>query len=301
MFTRYINEYGYGWDVIETERGLLIQHDGGSSLGSSAEMRRYIGAGVVTILFCNQSYGNEVLFYPVRDKIENLIFGGDVVLPPQVKNVPAEKLRKYEGDYTLVGDGVFRVRYQNRGLHVTPEGQEAVNALFSVEPAVAEHFAKLNTMAEDVLNPILSGDYDKFAAVLSNRKRRLTPVRQLIAMRLERHAQRTGDITEVIARVTLPSEFREKKAAQTFVQFKGNKGSIYFSLFWQDMINVGIAPEDDVPDLSSSFQPLGGSKFAGYHLDMARNFRISFLSDAKGIVTGLIIPAGLEKIKADRS
>jgi hypothetical protein len=67
------------------------------------------------------------------------------------------------------------------------------------------------------------------------------------------------------------------------------------------MINVGIAPEEGVPELSVPFLPLGGSKFAGYHLDMARNFRISFLSDDKGIVTGLIIPTGSEKIKADRS
>jgi len=301
IFTPYINEYGYGWDVISTENGLLIQHDGGSSLGCSAEMRRYIGAGVVTILFCNQSYGQEVLFYPIRDKLENLVFGGDVTLPPRIKSVSAEKLRKFEGDYTLKGGGVIEVRHKNQGLHVTPEGQEAVNALFAVEPAVAGQFAKLNTLAEEVLNPVLSGDYDKLAEVLSNRKRRLTPVRQLITMRLDRYAKRTGEIKEVIARVTLPAEFRDKKAAQTFVQFKGEKGSLYFSLFWQDMTNVGIAPEEGVPDLSVPFLPLDGPEYAGYHLDMTRNFRIAFQFDDKGAVTGLIIPSGSEKIRADRS
>ncbi|MFC2165037.1 serine hydrolase domain-containing protein [Acidobacteriota bacterium] len=301
IFTPYINEYGYGWDVISSERGLLIQHDGGSSLGGSAEMRRYIDAGVVTILFCNQSYGQEVLFYPVRDKIENLIFGGDVVLPPLVKSVPAEKLRKFEGDYTLESGDVIKVKYRNQRLRVTPTGQEAVTALFAVEPAMAKEFLKLNTLTEDVLNPVLKGDYDKLAEVLSNKKRRLSPVCQLISMRLEQDAKRTGEINKVIARVTLPAEFRENLAAQTFVQFKGEKGSIYFSLFWQDMINVGIAPEEGVPDLSVPFQPLDGSVFAGYHLDMARNFKISFLIDEKGSVTGLIIPSGSEKIKAKRS
>ncbi|GAH56434.1 unnamed protein product, partial [marine sediment metagenome] len=54
IFTPFLNDYGYGWDVLETERGILIQHDGGSMLGNSAEIRRYIDADVFTILFCNQ-------------------------------------------------------------------------------------------------------------------------------------------------------------------------------------------------------------------------------------------------------
>jgi len=300
MFTPYLNEYGYGWDVIASERGLLIQHDGGSSLGSSAEMRRYIDAGVVTILFCNQSYGNEVLFYPIRDKVEDLVFGANVVLPPKVKNVPVVELRKFEGSYKLEGGGLIKVRAKNQALHVSPDGQEAVNALFAVGEALAEHFAKLNTLAEDVLNPILSGDYDKLAAVLSDRKRRLGSVRQLIAMRLDKHAKRTGEIKKVIARVTLPAEFKEKRAARTIIQFKGEKNSVYFIFFWQDMMNVGVGPAMGVPDLSVPFQTLNGFEFAGYHLDMARNFRMAFLVDDKGIPVGLIIPSGSERIRADR-
>jgi hypothetical protein len=129
----------------------------------------------------------------------------------------------------------------------------------------------------------------------------LNAVRQLITMRLERYAKRTGEIKEVIARVTLPAEFGEKETAQTFVQFKGEMGSIFFSLFWQDMKNVGVAPEMGVPDLSVPYHLLDGSDFAGYHLDMARNFKMSFTADDKGSVTGLIFQSGSEKISAKRS
>jgi hypothetical protein len=80
MFTPLWNDYGYGWDVLEREMGTLIQHDGGSMLGCSAEIRRYIDAGVVTILFCSQSYGQQTLMEAVRDPIETLVFGGRVAI-----------------------------------------------------------------------------------------------------------------------------------------------------------------------------------------------------------------------------
>ncbi|MFQ6039068.1 MAG: serine hydrolase domain-containing protein, partial [Candidatus Aminicenantales bacterium] len=105
IFTPYLNDYGYGWDVLRTERGLLIQHDGGSTLGSSSEIRRYMDAGIVSILFCNASFGRQTLMGVVRDKIETLIFGGDVPLPPEVRPFNRDEFRKFEGTYTLTTGG----------------------------------------------------------------------------------------------------------------------------------------------------------------------------------------------------
>ena len=42
LYKPFLNDYAYGWDTLQTPRGLLIQHDGGSGLGSSAEMRRVL-------------------------------------------------------------------------------------------------------------------------------------------------------------------------------------------------------------------------------------------------------------------
>jgi len=74
MFTPVDNDYGYGWDILESDHGLLIKHDGGSTLGSSSEIRRYLDAGLVTMLFCNQGYGRMTLMEVVREKTEALVF-----------------------------------------------------------------------------------------------------------------------------------------------------------------------------------------------------------------------------------
>jgi hypothetical protein len=67
---------------------------------------------------------------------------------------------------------------------------------------------------------------------------------------------------------------------------------------------VGFGVDMRAPDLSIPFLPLTttGNEFAGYHLDMARNFQINFLVDEDGRVTGLTVPNGdgpVEALKAE--
>jgi CubicO group peptidase (beta-lactamase class C family) len=291
MFTPFLNDYGYGWDVLDREMGTLIQHDGGSDLGNSAEMRRYIDARVVTILFCNQSYGRGALFEPIRDKIEELAFGGDVTFPPAVTTADPEILKTYEGMYVLSGGGQFKVMPKGSVLLVGPDGQNAVNVLFNVKKADAGTYNQLRNLSEKVFVSALSGDFDEFGKALYDRDRMLGFIREHIPMRMERSKKRTGEIREVFARIALPSDLRGKNSVQVFVELRGEKASLYFGLFWRDSKIVGLDVVMGVPALTILFLPStsGGNDFIGYNLDMARNFRISFLVDKDGHVTGLVV------------
>jgi len=300
MFTPFLNEYGYGWDVIRDERGLLIQHDGGSMLGNSAEMRRYIDKEITTILFCNQSYGRRTLMEVVRDKIEVQVFGGEVVVAPEVKSMDKKELEKYSGLYALADFNRINVEISDGGLLIKPVGQEAVNALFEAGKEKGRLYHIYNNLSVNVMVPALSGDYEDFSQVLYDKEHRLGPVRDLIEMRLDLYKPQTGEITKVLARATLPTYFRGQEAAQTFVELSGEKGSIFFTLYWQDKMNVGVAPAMGVPDLWVLFYCLNGLKFAGYHLDMARVFRISFDMAEDGTITSLSTGSGEERITAEK-
>jgi CubicO group peptidase (beta-lactamase class C family) len=300
IFTPFLNNYGYGWDVLDTKRGTLIQHDGASMLGNSAEMRRYIDAGVVTILFCNQSYWRGALFEPIRDKVEELAFGGEVTLPPAVTTANPEKLKTYEGTYTLSGGGTVKVTCKGGQLLVQPKGQDAVNAIFMVNMSDAEMLEQLNRISEKIFISALSGDFEEFGKVLYDRNRWIEPARDHIQMRLARHKKQTGGIKEVKAKVALPTGFGGERSAQTIVELQGERESLYFSLDWHDSKIVGIDPTMGVPSLSIPFLPLTGTDFAGYLLDMGRNFRINFLVDADDRVTGLVVPNEDDPLKATR-
>lgn len=303
IFTPFLNDYGYGWDVLDREMGTLIQHDGGSSLGCSAEMRRYIDAGVVTMLFCNQSYGREVLFEPIRDKIEELVFGGDVTFPPIVTTIDPEALKMYEGTFLLSGGGKFRVQSKGDVLRVNPDEQDAVNAMFNVKKAEAEAFDQLRDLSEKVFNSALSGDFEEIGKLLYDRDRMLGFFREDITKILERHKKRMGEIKEVASRTALPFDLEEKESSQIFVELKGEKGSLYFDLIWRDSKIVGFGVTMRAPDLSVPFLPLtsNGDEFAGYHLDMARNFRINFLVEEDSQIMGLVVPNDDGPIEALKS
>ncbi len=303
IFTPFLNDYGYGWDVLNREMGVLIQHDGASMLGNSAEMRRYIDAGVVTMLFCNQSYGGGPLFEPIRDKVEELAFGGEVPFPQAVTTLDPEMLKMYEGTYALSGSGHFKVTHKGAGLLAEMVGQEAVNAMFNVRKADAGTYAKISGLSEKVFVSALSGDFDEFGKVLSERDRMLSFFCDRIPMRMERNKKRTGEIKGVFSRVALPSDLEGGTAVQIYVELKGERGSVFFGLIWRDSKIVGLDAVMGIPDLSIPFLPStsGENEFVGYHLDMARNFRINFLIDEDGQITGLVIPQNDGPLKALKS
>ncbi len=289
IFTPFLNDYGYGWDVLETERGILIQHDGGSMLGNSAEFRRYIDADVVTILFCNQSFGRRALFEPIRDKIETLAFGGDVVVPPPVITIETEKLRMFEGTYSLSRVGHLKADIESGRLKIKAEGQDAINALFFPENVAPGLFQDLNKLSVSVFEAALKDDYKPFESILHDKESRLGPVRDLIEMRLRRYKQKTGDIKEVKVSGTLPSDFGGPDTVMTTVQLKGEKGSIFFRLYWRGKMNIGVRPSMGALEISVPFLPISGTEFAGYHLGTAKNIRLSFDFDSGGKVTGLTV------------
>jgi CubicO group peptidase (beta-lactamase class C family) len=290
MFTPFLNDYGYGWDVFDTGKGVLIQHDGGSMLGNSAEIRRYIDQEVATILFCNQSYGRQTLMEAVRDKIEMLVFGGKVPMPPPVLTPDPKQLTKFEGTFELPSGGHLEVKQEGQKLIVNTQGQDAACMLFDPENPDPSEFVALNRLSESVFHAVFKDDFKPLEDVLHEKERRADPVRELIQMRLKMHKKRTGKIIQVTARGTLPATFDGQKAAKTTVELRGERGSLFFALYWKDGKNVGVGPSMPPGPMSVPLLPLSDLEFAGYRLDTAANIRLLFLKDETGTITGLAIP-----------
>ncbi|MFA9452652.1 MAG: serine hydrolase domain-containing protein [Candidatus Aminicenantaceae bacterium] len=300
MFTPVDNDYGYGWDILESDHGLLIKHDGGSSLGSSSELRRYLDAGLVTMLFCNQGFGRMTLMEVVREKTETLVFGGDVEMPLPVKDVVVPDAEKYTGTYTLFGGDQLKINHSQGRLQVRPQGQAAINALLGLGVEAGKRLNNLNKLSVTVFSAALAGDYEPLNAALSHRERRQQPVRDLIEMRLRNYAPRIGKVALVIAHMTMPASLSGIDAAKTFIELKGEKGSIYFGLYWKDGFNIGIEPIMAPPQLDVPFLPLSERAFAGYHLDLGKAFEITFEADKEGRISALVFASDGGKLKAIR-
>jgi hypothetical protein len=298
LYAPVLNDYAYGWDVLKTERGTLIQHDGGSMLGNAAEMRRYIDAGVVIMAFSNAD-GERVLLRGMRDKIEALAFGGTVGLPRATIEIDEGELDKFAAVYDLEFGGTFTIVREGSGLRIIADGHGATNVLAFPEH---ENLTMLHNDLDErsfmVFDAALKGDYSLFRAELGDQER-TDRFKQFIEMRVERYKDRTGRIRQVHVHGTLPGE--DSGEVVTLVGLRGEEGGqIVFRLHWSDGELVGMSPAMDVEPVSMRLAPLSPTQFAGYHLGWGKGVTIDFEVDRHNSVRTLTIATAGEDIVAVR-
>jgi CubicO group peptidase (beta-lactamase class C family) len=298
LYTPYLNDYAYGWDVLDTDRGTLIQHDGGSILGNAAEMRRYTDAGIVSMVFVNAD-GEKVLVDGVRDRIENLVFGGSVWLPPAPVAMDRAELTKFSAVYDLKFGGTFTIKVEGDGLRITAAGHGAMNVLaFPEHEDIAVLHNDLDERSYMLFDGVVTGDYSMFRAELGNEER-VDRFKSLIEMRIEKFKAETGRIRQVQVSGTVPGA--DPGEVVTTVMLKGEGGGeIGFRLHWVDGELVGMSPAMGAEPVSLRLVPLSPTQFAGYHLGWGKGITIDFEVDSHNSVRTLTIPTAGEDILATR-
>ncbi len=76
FYRPFLDDYAYGWSIEQTDHGLLIQHSGGGSFGSSdsALFRRYVEAEVVIVVLGHQAYDGQSMTRQVTSEVANIVF-----------------------------------------------------------------------------------------------------------------------------------------------------------------------------------------------------------------------------------
>jgi CubicO group peptidase (beta-lactamase class C family) len=296
MWTPFLNDYAYGWDVIEmADGGKMIRHDGGSGMGNSAVMTWLVDDDVLLVVLCNQSYGGGPLFEVIEEKVLAMI-RGDTFDVPAVR--PADQwdagdLKRYEGSYELPGGGRIEAQVENGALQLTATDQAAIDALlFPVERAEAAHSA-LNARARALLAAAISGDDAPFEGELGRGDRasrfRDAVVRQI--RRVEEMADEKVTGVEIVGTVPYMTEGLVATGAR-FLAATGARDGL--SLLWRDGKVVGLDMLVFEPTLPFVPAPDGEGEGAlvGYHLVWARSAAVKFAAD-DGTVTGLDLDGGV--------
>ena len=75
FYRPFLDDYAYGWSIKQTDHGLLIQHSGGGSFGSSdsAIFRRYVDAGVVIVVLGHQAYEGQSMTGQVTSQVAEMV------------------------------------------------------------------------------------------------------------------------------------------------------------------------------------------------------------------------------------
>jgi len=289
FYTPFLNDYAYGWDNLKTDYGTVIQHDGGSTLGYSAEFRRYIDKNVVTIILCNQSYNGVPLFEAVRDKIELIAFGGSVPIAPPVYSSSDVELQKFAGTYKLSSGGILRMYVENHALVISAEtNQNAVNALFFQEERDITGVSNLNERTKQLLTSFLNKNYLPMKQSFADTAR--------FGRFLQNWNQGTATTLSLDSIITLPSPTINRKIYQTVIPFRRQGANplsaviFRFTIFWENnkIAGIEIQPYSRNSATTMQFQLWSGATyFAGYDLNTARNALITFIMNSDGTPSGL--------------
>lgn len=308
LYTPFLNNYAYGWDVTRSDHGLLIQHNGGGSFGSSdtADFLRFIDAKVVIIVLCHKDFAKTEMAFSISPQIAKLVFGGEVEIPPAVQNTSQSVLSNYQGDYALPSGDKIGVMAENGALMLAPEGQEAVDLLAYSQAGDSSPHKELNGRTKKIMSSILQGDFKPAEEALADQSEsRIRRLRGVWEQQLEELKKEIGALTgveniETVPR--LPASYGEKTVNNTTVRIKGDKGSIGVGMIWESGKLLGFRLAESVSRVRIPFLATAPNEFAGYHLFIAKKISLRFEIDKKGNATGIKIKDSgqqklLEKVK----
>ena len=296
LFTPFRNNYAYGWNVADTDYGKVIQHDGGSDLGSSALFTWYVDQDMLTVMFCNQSYGENTLNSVLRNKMERLLFDKEVELPPATREVPLSDTRRLEGTYTLPTKGKISVKIDFGYLTLTAMGQDAVNTVFSFSNENTAELNALTDRTEKMVTAVLKGDYE-YGKTELNDEERIKGWRRWFFNQLNTSENKEDHIeTTILGGLTWP---RSEDTIEIVVKATHGKNEVKFGLLWRNGKLWGMTTGPDT--FTMRILPISKNLYAGYDIGTAKNAKLSFDIDKQGKVTGLTVHSKTGDVKAPKT
>jgi len=295
LFKPFLNNYAYGWNVTDAEHGKIIQHDGGSDLGSSALFTWYVDHDILTVLFCNQSYGENVLISPLRNKVERLLFGEEVRFPPITSESRLSDMKSFEGTYQLPTGGQLLLQTGGGYLTLIATGQDAINSIFSLNENLTVQFSEFINRTVKMVNAVLAEDYEYCKMELNNEER-IKGWRRLLIDRLNISGNKEARLETTILG-TLPWP-RSEDTIEVVVKTKHDKNDMKFGLLWRNGNLWGLTTGPSA--FTMRILPVSRKTYAGYDLGTAKNAELSFDINKHSRVTGLIVHGKTGNLKATK-
>ena len=191
MLTPELNDYGYGWDIIDTDVGTMIRHDGGSDAGVAAAARYYLDHQLTILIASNGNINGRGFAFLVEDLMEAIMEGQEIPMPPQV--IPSGSVTG--GVYDVEGGKIEIEPLENGPVLLHVEGQKLLNRIFDVDPETAASFEKMNRITQQFGELLLEKRWEE-AFALAERKtdygRRVELIEQFMRMTTERYGPITG-------------------------------------------------------------------------------------------------------------
>lgn len=300
LFTPFLNNYAYGWDVTKGEHGTVIGHNGGGDKGFNANFHWYPEKNVVVVVMSNAGdfYGTDIYSDLIMNKLTRLIFGEEFSGQKygSFAKLGAVALKKYVGTYTLPSGARFIVSVRGQQLSVEPVGQEAVE----MTTASAAGSASQRRLATDQTQTIVNGVVKReFSALKSNvpSDRAFERYRAIFEQRLTNWEKNDGAYESFEVLGTAAVWWGGDPMPATFVKLNFKNRAHIFRFHWTEGKIVGLGGEGISSPAIVPLQPVSAHTFVGWHLVLSKNIKVQFTLK-ENRVTALTITGNGESLTA---
>lgn len=258
--------YGYGWFVMETERGTKMLYHGGNETpaGYTAEFRRYPEENVTTILMVNSMIDEIGLNRVVSGNIASIVFGGkaDSSAPTLAKTFVTD-LQIYGGTYRTPSGASFKVRAENGQMIIAAENQEACNVLAPVDEKFQIKLDEANKRTKAIIE------------TATNNATKNAPFSDEIKA-LENNFGKLQK-SEILGTMPLTTQ---ADLATTYVRLQFEKAVKVFRFVWNKALIANVLQNTPLP-AATYFTPQSKSDFVGYNLLLKNSIAAKFVFDKK--------------------
>ena len=272
-------------------RGKVISHGGGTSMGTGASLVRYLDAGV-TIGVCINNSG-EQFNQVITRAVTNLIFDGEVQMPPAAISLNAAALSRFAGTYVLPSGGKLTAAVADGQLRLAAADRKGLEALFDT-PAT-ERNRKLEERTSAIVDAYVKGHYEPLLEAMITRA-----VPEPLAAR-EHQAWKSWESSygafKGFTIIGVTPEPMDDAAVNVRLDFE--RGSVHKQYVWFPRGLDGVRTLDSAPGIS--LLPSSEKELVFYNLATGALLRVTFNEERGANATGLTLHAGNNAISASRS
>ncbi len=289
LFTPFMNNYAYGWNVTKSDKGTIISHGGSNDVGFNARFQWYADKNVVIIAMSNagEYYGGTLYSAVVRDKLSSLIFGEDFSRQKQpiFIKLDAPNLKKYEGIYRMASGSEFIVALESGSLTVEPVGQEAVNALTSSTDKPS--YSQSTMRSQEIVAGVVKKDYAELRQNMTSDDS-ATRFRGFFEKKISDWEKKDGSYKGFQVLGTISTWWADDSVPATIVRLNFENSSHVFRFHWKDGKITGLGGEGIRSPITIPLKPISNDSFLGWHLVLTQNIEAQFTTEGSN-VTGVTV------------
>lgn len=292
LYTPFLNDYAYGWEIKKTKQGTpAIQH-GGDVPGFQSWYARFPAEKILIVTLINNRMRWRTL---LANTLTSAAFGQVYEIPPPLITMDTAALERYAGAYELPTGGTVQAWLSDGAFFIGAEGQDAVDLLTRASEKDAALYQSLNVRVAGMIEKFRRKDFSSLHQFAGTAQ----PTEYAVEFQRwwEAFVQTNG---EVKSSQILGTARSRTGHAVTFARVEFERGTKVLRLLWFNDKLSGHGTGVPRPAVSQ-YLPESPTRFTSFDILTSQLTHIGFDIDASGRVISMRLPTANGNIVASKA